>query len=145
MAAVKKHMDFDWNQAYSGGATDYVKPDADLLQSIEGLKSARALDIGCGVAGLIVALAQLGWRVTRIDVAEKAIASARAVARQGVIEAGVYVADITTWRPDSTYDLIMSSFALPTTKAGRRSAYALVREGLAPCGIAVIKDSGKIS
>ena len=38
----------------------------------KALEPGSALDIGCGAGGHIVALAQLGWKVTGINIAEKA-------------------------------------------------------------------------
>ena len=115
---MNKEVGFDWNQSYSGDVTDYAEPDSDLLHSMEGLEPGRALDIGCGAGGLIVALAQLGWKVTGIDVAETAIASARAVAQQRGITAKLFVANATTWRPEGQYDLISSSFLSPGDERG---------------------------
>ena len=71
---MNKEVGFDWNQSYSGDATDYKELDSDLLHSMEALEPGSALDIGCGAGGHIVALAQLGWKVTGINIAEKAIA-----------------------------------------------------------------------
>ena len=78
--------------------------------------------------------------MTGIDVAETAIASARAVAQQRGITAKLFVANATTWRPEGQYDLIASSFSLPETSEGRASVYRMVRDALAPGGTVLIKD-----
>ena len=79
---------FDWNEAYSGDATDYDDPDPGLVEIIDGLRPGRALDIGCGAGGLIVALAERKWQVTGIDIAAKAIEAARKVVQERGVNAG---------------------------------------------------------
>ena len=131
---------FDWNQSYSGDAMDYEAPDAGMLEIIDGLRPGRALDVGCGAGGLVAALAQRGWRVTGIDIAAKAIKAAREITRGRGIEAELQVADATTWKPSTHYDLTTSSFALPGRKKEREPLYLTVRESLAPGGTVLLKD-----
>ena len=115
---MQDHDQFDWNQSYSGDVTDYAEPDPDMLEIIDGLRPGRALDIGCGAGGLVVALAQRGWRVAGVDIAAKAIEAARKVLQAKGIDAELEVADATTWDPVGHYDLITSSFALPGKQDG---------------------------
>jgi len=132
--------EFDWNDSYSGKADDYEAPDSQLIEVIGDLLPGRALDIGCGAGGLVVALAERGWQVTGIDLATKAIAAAQAVMKTRSIDAELQVADATTWRPSGKYNLITSSFALPGDKAGRAKVFAMMRSALAPGGAALLKD-----
>ena len=113
---MQDHDRFDWNQSYSGSATDYAEPDSAMVDIIDGLTLGRALDIGCGAGGLVVALAQRGWQVTGIDIATKAIEAAREVIQTERVDAELFVADATTWKANGTFDLITSSFALPGSK-----------------------------
>lgn len=131
---------FDWNESYSGEASDYEAPDAAMLEVIDGLRTGRAFDVGCGAGGMVVALAQRGWQVTGVDIAAKAIKAARQIVEAQGIEAELYVADATAWKPSSEYDLITSSFALPGSKKGRVSLYQTIRESLAPGGTVLLKD-----
>ena len=131
---------FDWNEAYSGDATDYDDPDPGLVEIIDGLRPGRALDIGCGAGGLIVALAERKWQVTGIDIAAKAIEAARKVVQERGVNAGLHVADATRWKPNRRYDLIVSSFALPESKAGRGLVYRMIRDAIAPGGTVLLKD-----
>ena len=137
---MQSHSPFDWNQSYSGEASDYTEPDPGMLEIIDGLRTGRALDVGCGAGGLIVALAQRGWRVTGIDIAERAIEAAREVVGLHGVDAELFVADATTWRPVGHYDLIASSFALPGSKAERATLFRMIEDALAPGGSVLLKD-----
>ena len=140
MTDLQHKAEFDWNQSYTGEASDYAEPDPDLLEVISALEPGEALDIGCGAGGLVVALAGVGWRVTGIDLAEKAVASARRVVQERDVNAVFYVADATTWQPPGLCDLIPNSFALPADGAVRGSVYQTMRKALAPGGTVLIKD-----
>ena len=128
-----------WDDSYSGEISDYSDPDPDLLQIVDSLPPGRALDLGCGAGGLVVALAQRGWQVTGIDIAKKAIAAARKAVEKHRVQAELLVADATTWKPAGEYDLITGSFALPD-KAERASIYEMVRDTLPPGGVVLLKD-----
>ena len=128
-----------WNDIYSGRASDYEAPDADLLAIAEGLPPGRALDVGCGAGGLAAALAERGWQVTGIDIAERAIAAARHVLRNRGTEAKLVVADAARWQPPGHYELITSSFAMPEG-ADRAATLRMIRNALAPGGVVAIKE-----
>jgi 2-polyprenyl-3-methyl-5-hydroxy-6-metoxy-1,4-benzoquinol methylase len=129
----------DWDDIYTGGATDYEAPDADLVEIAAGLEPARALDVGCGAGGLVLALAETGWRVTGIDIAGKAIAAARRVLADHGAEASLSAADATKWKPPEQYDLITSSFAMPEGEE-RAAVLRMIRSALAPGGVVAIKE-----
>ena len=131
---------YDWNQSYSGDADDYAEPDADIAEIAGRLTPARALDVGCGAGGLVVALAQRGWQVTGIDIAKNAISAARAVAASRGIAADLLVADATAWKPREQFDLVVNSFALPTDRADRALVFRMIRDALAPGGTVIVKD-----
>ena len=85
---MQENDPFDWNEAYSGDASDYAEPDSGLIEIIDGLRPGRALDIGCGAGGLVVALAERKWQVTGVDIAAKAIEAARKIGRRRVTPYG---------------------------------------------------------
>ena len=131
---------FDWNGMYTGQASDYEKADPLMIQTIDTLPPGRALDIGCGAGGMLVALAERGWTVTGIDIATKGIAAARQALASRGMEATLEIADATTWRPTHAYDLVTSSFALPGTPAERARVFAMAKQALEPGGIVLFKD-----
>ena len=138
--------EFDWDSAYTGRSTDYVDPDEDLVRIISDLQSGTALDVGCGAGGLVMAMAELGWSVTGIDMSPNAIAAARKNLELRGFEADLFVADAGSWNTSARFDLVVSSFALPTTPK-RPNACRMMRNALAPKGDLLIKefDSGNQS
>ncbi len=129
----------EWNEIYTGEAADFEAADPDLLEIVTELPPARALDVGCGAGGLVVAMAELGWRVTGIDIAERAITAARKVLGERGLEATLLAADATVWQPPEKYDLVISSFAMP--EGDERSAVLnMIRSALAPGGVVAIKE-----
>ena len=131
---------FDWNQSHSGDVTDYTEPDSQMLAIIDSLLPGRALDLGCGAGGLVVALARMGWRVTGIDMAQRAIDAALHLVEERNVTAELYVADAATLKPDGPSDLITSSFALPGTRGERTARFQMIREALVPGGTVLLKD-----
>ncbi len=57
-----------------------IAPNALLVETVEGLKSGRALDVAMGQGRNAVYLAKEGWEVTGFDVSAEGLAIARAAA-----------------------------------------------------------------
>ena len=67
-----------WNKVYSEEQWRVTtKPNRFLADVVENRKPGRALDIGIGQGRNALFLAQLGWDVTGVDIAEEGIAVAR--------------------------------------------------------------------
>ena len=130
----------DWNDSYRGDGTDTTPLDEQLLTDALKTTPGKALDLGCGAGGNAIGLASRGWTVTGIDSATKAIDSARIAAELAGVEVTFQVADITSWKPDETYDLVISSYALPPKGTQRDAALATARSALAPGGMIVIGE-----
>jgi len=131
---------FEWDDIYTGDATDYLPPDEELLSIIDSLEPGRALDVGCGAGGLVAALCERGWTVTGIDIAPHAIeAAGKVLARRG-LGAELVTADAATWQPTGQFDLVTNCFALPTSQADQARAFRAMRAAVAPGGHVVIKD-----
>lgn len=131
--------DFDWNDAYSGELSDYVEPDEELLQIVETLPVGSALDLGCGAGGLVVALAERGWSVTGVDVAENAIQSVRKRLSNMNLTADLEVGDSGSWKSSKQFDLVIKSFALPG-RTGRPATMARLAESTSPGGSVLVKE-----
>lgn len=132
--------DFDWNDAYTGAAADFVAPDAEVLALAAARPPGEVLDVGCGAGGLLAALGERGWRLHGVDVAAKAIAAAREVLAAHGLAAELEVADAASWTPSRTYDLVTSTFALPLTRGAQQGVYRVLRAAIAPGGTVIVKD-----
>ena len=131
---------FEWNDIYTGTAADYQEPDSLVLATVAELPPGRALDVGCGAGGLLVALAKAGWKVTGVDLAENAIRAAEGVLKRRGLAATLHAVDASQWRPTQSFDLITNCFALPNTKEQQAAALAMMKAALAPGGTVVVKD-----
>ena len=122
-----------------GTVSDRVTPDRRLLAAAPAV-AGSALDLGCGAGGNAIALAEAGWEVTGVDLAPRAIGSARIAAGRRRVAVDFVVADITTWTPPQRYDFVLSSYALPPRGPGRTSALRTAVAALAPGGTIVITE-----
>jgi len=67
----------------------------ELLETLQNLSPAHALDIGCGTGAYSHYLARQGWQVTGIDFVENAIRQARKRAKMLDLDIDFRVGDIT--------------------------------------------------
>ncbi|MGW2632746.1 class I SAM-dependent methyltransferase [Streptomyces chattanoogensis] len=130
----------DWDAVYTGDGSDTMAPDPLLLAPADELPPGRALDLGCGAGGNALALAERGWRVTGVDIAPRAIAGTRASACRRGLDLELVVGDSATWQPDGSYDLVLSSYALPPRGPARTATLATAVAAVAPGGILVIGE-----
>lgn len=133
----------DWNRTYS--ETDYrqlpwfsARPSAWVSTAVdEGWwpRRARILDVGCGAGSNSLFLARAGYRVTGIDLAEGAIAAARARAARAGLAVEFRVADaLRVPFPRGEFDGALDIGCFHTLPIPLRAAYArelarLVRPG----------------
>ena len=111
-----------------------TEPNAFLVSIAEGRKPGKALDVGMGEGRNALYLAKLGWDVTGVDPADKAVA----LAQQRATKLGVKITTVIGLDVDFDYgrdqwDLILYSWVPPTQTAAR------VVQGLKPGGIVVVE------
>lgn len=101
-----------WNNVFRTKAEDKVSwfqaiPEASirLIEGAQLPKTAAIIDVGAGLSRLANELVAMGYLdVTALDISAEAMA--RLIARTGQSAAlKPIVADITTWRPDRSYQL----------------------------------------
>ena len=110
------------------------KPNALLVETVKGLKPGTALDADMGEGRNAIYLAQQGWQVTGVDVAEKALAYAQARAGKLGVKITTEVADMAKYDwGTNKWDLIVLSYA------GGRDYAARVQKALKPGGIVVLE------
>ncbi|MEU5335935.1 trans-aconitate 2-methyltransferase [Streptomyces asoensis] len=124
-----------WDPAqYLRHAGHRARPFADLLARVPALpgEPPRIADLGCGPGNLTALLADR-WptaRVTGYDSSPRMLADAAAHAGARLDFAH---ADLTTWAPAETYDLLLSNAALHWVP-GHLDAFAGWLDALAPGG-----------
>jgi cyclopropane fatty-acyl-phospholipid synthase-like methyltransferase len=107
-----------WDQVWHGDrahAMGASPPNPHVVEQVADLTPGTVLDAGCGAGAEAIWLAARGWRVTGVDIAAAALdrAAARA-AEAGVAHHVQWVrADLSTWEPESTYDLVTTHYAHP--------------------------------
>ncbi len=131
--------DIDWEAAYAGEAPE-TPVDRDVIRVAEGLTPGSALDMGCGSGQNSIWLGARGWRVHCIDMARGAIERAEAAATEAGVAATFERADVTSWRTRERYDLVISTYALPSRGPGRVHALTVARDAVAPGGTLLIAD-----
>ena len=98
---------------------------SEFLEQVVAERPAggRALDLGCGSGVDSVFLAQLGWQVTCLDFMRQAVEMTVNRAAAAGVTVDAQVADITTWRGDGTFALIVDAGCLHALEMGDRPAY----------------------
>jgi SAM-dependent methyltransferase len=128
------HFDRDywqrhWDQA---GPAAAGAPNPYLVRETAGLVPGTALDAGCGAGAEASWLAGRGWRVTAADIASEALAAGRA--RDGAVR--WVEADLTTWHPGRSFDLVTTHYAHPAMP--QLAFYGRVAGWVAPGGTVLI-------
>ena len=109
-------------------------PNGLLVETVRNLPPGTALDADMGEGRNALYLAQLGWRVTGVDIAEKALAFAQARAQRLSVPLTTEVHDMATYDwGQNKWDLIVLSYA------GGRDYAARVAQALKPGGLVVLE------
>ena len=132
-------QDIDWAAAYAGDVPE-TPVDTDLMAVAHEREPGTALDLGCGAGQNSIWLATRGWRVHGLDIAGGAVERARAAAGAAGVDASFEEADVTSWRTDKRYDLVVSTYALPPRGPGRRHALTTAARAVAPLGTILIAE-----
>jgi len=99
-----------WNpEEYLQFADERTRPASDLLNNIPLSSPSRVIDLGCGT-GNSTALLAARWPAAHLDALDSSDAMLTE-ARQSGVSANWMLADLATWNPDATYDVIFSNAA----------------------------------
>ena len=110
------------------------QPNALLVETVKGRQPGTALDADMGEGRNAICLAQQGWQVTGVDVAEKALAYAQNRAKQQGVKITTVVYDMAKYDwGTNEWDLIVLSYA------GGREYAPRVAKALKPGGIVVLE------
>jgi SAM-dependent methyltransferase len=67
----------------------------ELLDFLKGRSAGCVIDLGCGTGTNVITLAHLGWQVTGVDFASRAIGQARKKAKQAGVSVDLRIGDVT--------------------------------------------------
>ena len=109
-------------------------PNALLVETVKGRKPGTALDADMGEGRNAIFLAQQGWQVTGVDIAEKALTFAQKRAQATGVKISTEVHDMATYDwGQNKWDLIVLSYA------GGRDYAERVQKALKPGGLVVLE------
>ena len=124
-----------WNRRYRERSHSHGdRPSSFLLDSLPPATEGRALVLAAGEGRNAVALAEHGYRVLAIDIAEAACARTRRLARTRGVELDIVAADLRSWELGSERFAIITSFYYL-----ERSLFARIPPALAPGGLLVLE------
>ena len=130
-----------WDQIWSGDRATPMSssaPNPHLQAQVGELAPGSAIDAGCGAGAEAIWLAGRGWTVTAADIARAALDFGRErAAAAGVSDRVEWVqADLSTWQPVSTYDLVTTHYAHPNIP--QLEFYERIATWVAPGGTLLI-------
>lgn len=87
-----------------------IRRQTDWIASLLPNTDARILDLGCGPGLYTHLLAQAGYECLGVDFSPASIAYAREQAQGRGLKLGYELADVRTYQPQGTFDLVMMVF-----------------------------------
>ncbi|HEY6744729.1 MAG TPA: class I SAM-dependent methyltransferase [Mycobacteriales bacterium] len=129
-----------WEERYRGTTAVWSgRPNHWLVAEAAGLRPGTALDAGSGEGGDSLWLAGRGWQVTAVDFAGAALErGARAAEAAGLADRVDWVrADLRTWTPPGSYDLVSVQFLHPAAEA-RKAVLGRLAGAVAPGGTLLV-------
>ena len=137
----KDYWEQHWREGWRGGGPGSMSghpANPYLISEVGGLTPGTALDAGCGAGAEAVWLASAGWQVTAVDIS--AVALAQAVQRAAASGVGDQVRwaqeDLSTWTPDTKFDLVATHYAHPAIP--QLDFYVRISDWVAPGGTLLI-------
>ncbi|HSF97230.1 MAG TPA: class I SAM-dependent methyltransferase [Ornithinibacter sp.] len=130
-----------WDQIWTGERAPAMAtsaPNPYLAEQVGALAPGTALDAGCGAGAEAIWLASRGWQVTGADIAAAALGRASERAEAGGLTGRVtwVQADLSTWEPDVTFDLVTTHYAHPAMP--QLEFYDRIASWVAPGGTLLI-------
>ena len=142
--AGQSAQDF-WDDLYRGASRQTRGlPSAVLERFATDRAPGRALDLGCAKGDDAIWLAQQGWEVVAVDIAQEAldIAKANADERGATDRISFQRHDLAKSFPEGRYDLISAMFLQTPFDFPRRQVFAQAFDQLAAGGMLLIVTHG---
>ncbi len=133
--SAKKPEDLPWH---------FAEPPKFLVAALDQRKQpGRALDIGCGAGTYSLYMAGRGYQVTALDFMPQAVEMTREQARKAGVELDTVQADITTFEPAQSFDVVLDVGCLHALTWEQHRAYARQLSGmLKPGGDYILSHMG---
>lgn len=133
----KQYWDDTWSSDRVGTMAN-SGPNPHLQKEVSALRPGSALDAGCGAGAEAIWLTTTGWAVTAVDVAAEALVLAERRAAAAALPNRVHwvQADLSTWEPGRTYDLVTTHYAHPAVP--QLEFYGRIAHWVAPGGTLLI-------
>jgi len=131
-----------WDARYAAAEYIFGREPNRFLVSQRALfpSGARVLDVATGEGRNALWLAQLGCRVTGIDVSPLGLAKARRLAAEAGMEITFEEADVRDWSwPPETFDAIVAIFIQFAAPAQRTRVFEGMKRALRPGGTLVMQ------
>ncbi|MEE8375777.1 MAG: class I SAM-dependent methyltransferase [Acidimicrobiia bacterium] len=96
-----------WDERYR--ATDRLwsgKPNLFVADRLGPAQAGAGLDLASGEGSNAIWLSELGWTMTAVDFSEVAVERGRAISNA----VDFVVADVLTWEPSTTFDLVLIAY-----------------------------------
>lgn len=106
------------------------------------LPPGRALDLGCGEGADAVWLAERGWQVTAVDIAQTALDRAAAEAQARGLAVDFQRHELPDTFPAGQFDLVSAQFLHSEVERDRPRTLRRAAEAVAPGGVLLIVDHG---
>ncbi len=135
----KEYWEKHWQEGQGGAGSMGENPANPYLdRELSALAPGTALDAGCGAGAETLWLASRGWEVTGADISAEALArAAQRAADAGLSDRVRWVeADLSSWSPEGSFDLVMTHYAHPTTP--QLEFYDRIASWVAPGGTLLI-------
>jgi SAM-dependent methyltransferase len=134
-----------WERVYAGRTTPSGgRPSEALTRFAEGRVPGRALELGCARGDDAIWLAQRGWDVIGVDIAETALEAARLVAVAAGVERRVRFErhDLGATFPDGTFDLVTAMFLQSPMPFGRTQVLRRAAQAVGAGGLLLLVTHG---
>lgn len=119
------------------------RPDAQLVEALQGVPAGRAVDLGGGQGRHALYLASLGFEVELVDLSEQALAQAAGSASELGLAVAAVRANLSFYAPPRGIEVAVAALALhvPARHASLKAAAAL-GEALNPGGLFYLSVPG---